>query len=178
MRARGRPESARAGGVGGYNPDVDERVHRRAALGIWASALTSAVAACTTKDTTVLQTPDGPVLQLEKDDFLVLVSGIKDTYRPGDRVELKVLLNNQSSRFAQARIRTRLIGRGQQPLVEAEVVAANVKPYDATSIDRTLQLPTTVAAGDYTLQVELPPWSFEGRQAGGGQLTTSVKVVA
>ena len=162
----------------GYNPDVDQRVDRRAALGIWASALTSAVAACTNKDTTVLQTPDGPVLQLEKDDFLVLVSGMRDAYRPGERVELKVLLNNQSSRFAQARIRTRLVGRGQQAIVEAEVVAANVRPFDATSVERTLQLPTTVAAGEYTLQVELPPWSFEGRQAGGGQLNTTVRVVA
>mgnify|MGYP000338947928 CR=1 FL=1 len=157
---------------------MDPRVDRRAALGIWASALTSAVAACTNKDVTVIQTPDGPVLQLEKDDFLVLVSGFKDAYRPGERIDLKVLLNNQSSRFAQARIRTRLVGRGQQAVVEAEVVAANVKPYDATTVERALQLPTTVAAGDYTLQVELPPWSFEGRQAGGGQLNTAVRIVA
>lgn len=155
---------------------MDQRVHRRAALGIWASALTSAVAACGNKDTTVLQTPEGPVLQLGKDDFLVLVSGFKDAYRPGERIDLKVLLNNQSSRFAQARIRTRLVGRGQQAIVEAEVVAANVKPFDATAVERTLQLPNTVTAGDYTLQVELPPWSFEGRQAGGGQLNTTVRV--
>lgn len=157
---------------------MDQRVRRRAALGIWASALTSVVAACGNKDTTVLQTPDGPVLQLGKDDFLVLVSGFKDAYRPGERIDLKVLLNNQSSRFAQARIRTRLVGRGQQAIVEAEVVAANVKPFDATAVERTLQLPTTVTPGEYTLQVELPPWSFEGRQAGGGQLNTTVKVAA
>ena len=136
------------------------------------------MAACTNRDTTIVQTPDGPVLQLEKDDFLVMVSGIKDAYHPGERVDLTVLINNQSSRFAQARIRTRLIGRGQQAVVEAEVVAANVKPFDATSVERTLQLPNTVTAGDYTLQVELPPWSFEGRQAGGGQLNTTVKIVA
>ena len=161
-----------------YTPRVNERVDRRAALGIWASALTSAVAACTNRDTTVLQTPDGPVLQLEKDDFLVLVSGFKDAYHPGERIDLKVLINNQSSRYAQARIRTRLVGRGQQAVVEAEVVAANVRPFEATTVDRALLLPTSVTVGDYTLQIELPPWSFEGRQAGGGQLSTTVRVVA
>ena len=171
-------ERFRGSGMGGYNPDVEQRVDRRAALGIWASALTSAVAACTTRDTTVIQTPDGPVLQLEKDDFLVLVSGFRDAYRAGERIDLKVLINNQSSRFAQARIRTRLVGRGQQAVVEAEVLAANVKPFDATAVERTLLLPTNVTAGEYTLQVELPPWSFEGRQSGGGQLTTPVKIIA
>ena len=140
--------------------------------------MTSVVAACNNRDVTVIQTPEGPVLQLEKDDFLILVSGFKDTYRPGERVDLKILLNNQSQRYAQARIRTRLLGRGQQPVVEAEVIAVNVRPTDATAVDRALQIPTTVAPGDYTLQVELPPWSFEGRQAGGGQLNTTVQVAA
>ncbi len=171
-------ELLRSGRVGSYNLGVDQRVDRRAALGIWASALTSVVAACTNRDTTVIQTADGPVLQLQKDDLLVLVSGFKDAYRPGERIDLNVLINNQTSRFAQARIRTRLIGRGQQPIVEAEVAATNVRPFDATSVERTLLLPTTVEAGDYTLQVELPPWSFEGRQAGGGQLSTAVRVVS
>ena len=157
---------------------MDQRVDRRAALGIWASALTSVVAACTSGDATVIQTADGPVLQIEKDDFLVLVSGFRDSYRAGERVDLKVLINNQSSRYAQARIRTRLLARGQQAVVEAEVVAANVKPFDATTVDRPLQIPTTMAAGEYTLQVDLPPWSFEGRQTGGGRLSTPVQIVA
>jgi hypothetical protein len=156
----------------------EPRVGRRAALGIWASGLTSLGAACTGRDTTVIETPEGPVLQLERDELLVLVSGFKDSYRPGERVDLKVILNNQSRRFCQARIRTRLIGRGQQPIVEAEVVSVNVRPTDATPLDRTLQLPTTVTPGEYTLQVELPPWSFEGRQAGGGQLNRKVQIVA
>jgi len=135
------------------------------------------VAACTNREVTVIQTAEGVVLRLEKDDFLILVSGFKDSYRPGERIDLKVLLNNQSQRFAQARIRMRLIGRGQQPVVEAEVVSVNVRPTDATAVDRALQLPTNVAPGEYTLQVELPPWSFEGRQAGGGQLNRTVQVV-
>jgi hypothetical protein len=37
-------------------------------------------------------------------------------------------------------------------------------------------IPRDLPTGDYTLQVELPAWSFEGRQAGGGTLSTSIKV--
>ena len=155
---------------------MDQRVDRRAALGIWASALTSAVAACTGKDATVIQTPDGPVLQLAKDDFLVLVSGFQSAYRPGERVAVRVILNNQSSRYATARVRTRVLGRGDQPVVEAEVLSANVKPFDATAVERSVLLPTTLTPGDYTLSVELPPWSFEGRQAGGGKLNAPIKI--
>jgi hypothetical protein len=47
---------------------------------------------------------------------------------------------------------------------------------DATATDRVLPIPADLPPGDYTLQVELPPWSFEGRQAGGGSLTATVKV--
>ena len=87
-----------------------------------------------------------------------------------------MLLNNQSTRFATARVRTRLVGRGQQPVVEAEVVSLNVKPMDAATTERTMLIPRDLPPGDYTLQVELPAWSFEGRQAGGGTLNTTVKI--
>ena len=73
---------------------------------------------------------------------------------------------------------TRLVGRGQQPVVEAEVASLNVKPMDAAVAERTLQIPRVLAPGDYTLQVELPAWSFEGRQTGGGTLSTGVKIGA
>lgn len=135
-------------------------------------------AACDNRGVTELQTPEGKILQLEKDDFLVLVSDFAAQYRPGDRISVKVLINNQTSRFATARIRTRLLGRGQQAVAEAEVVSVNVKPMDATTTERSVQIPTDLPAGDYTLQVELPPWSFEGRQAGGGSLSTGVKIGA
>ncbi|MCC6177146.1 MAG: hypothetical protein IT305_17715 [Chloroflexi bacterium] len=154
------------------------RVDRRAAFGIWGTSIMSAVGACTDKDVTVVQTPEGPVLQMEKDEFLVLVSGFAPTYHPGDTIRLHVIVNNQSRRFATARIRTKLIGRGQQVVAEAEVVQIDIKPTDATAVERSLLIPNDMPLGDYTLQVELPPWSFEGRQAGGGTLSTPVKVVA
>jgi len=61
-------------------------------------------------------------------------------------------------------------------VVEAEVVSVNIKPMDATTTERSLLIPRDLAPGDYTLQVELPAWSFEGRQSGGGTLSTIVKI--
>jgi hypothetical protein len=160
-------------------PDEDtRRVDRRAALGIWASSLVGLTSACNDRAFSEISTPEGKILQLQKDDMLVLVSDFAPQYRLGDRITLKVLVNNQSSRFATARIRTKLLGRGQQAVVEAEAVSINIRPLDATSVMRELLIPTDLPAGDYTLQVELPAWSFEGRQAGGGSLTTGLKIGA
>lgn len=152
------------------------KVDRRAAFGIWATGLMSVASACGGSTTTVIQTPEGPVLQLDKDDFLILVSGFQEQYRLGDRVTVKVILQNQSRRFATARIRTRLLGRGQQAVAEAEVVSVNVRPVEPTTVERSLLLTNDLTPGEYTLSVELPPWSFEGRQAGGGALNTPIKV--
>jgi hypothetical protein len=158
--------------------DTDRRkVDRRAAFGIWASGLASITSACGSAGVTTVDTPEGKVLQLEKDDFLVLVSGFKPTYRLGERIDVHVIVNNQTTRYATARIRTKLVGRGQQVVAEAEVAQINIKPSDATPVDRSILLTTNLSPGEYTLQVELPPWSFEGRQAGGGSLTTGVTVV-
>jgi hypothetical protein len=158
--------------------DQTRRVDRRAALGIWASGLMSLTSACANRDVTEIDTPEGKVLQLEKEDFLVLVSDFAAQYRAGDRITVKVIVNNQSSRYATARIRTRLLGRGQQAVVEAEVASINVKPMDATTVERSLPIPPDLSPGEYTLQVELPAWSFEGRQTGGGSLSTGVKIGA
>jgi hypothetical protein len=38
-------------------------------------------------------------------------------------------------------------------------------------------VPLDPPPGDYTLSVELPPWSFEGRQTGGGTLNTPITIV-
>lgn len=162
----------------GPQHDDTRRVDRRAALGIWASGLMGLTSACTDRAISEVDGPDGKVLQMQRDDLLVLVSDFRSQYRPGDTVSLKVIINNQSSRFATARIRTRLLGRGQQAVVEAETISVNIRPMDATPVERTLNLPNNLPAGDYTLQVELPPWSFEGRQTGGGSLTTGVTVGA
>ena len=152
------------------------RVDRRAALGIWASGLMGLTSACSERGFTEIDSPEGKILQLEKDDFLVLVSDFRPRYQPGERVTLKVLVNNQSSRYATARIRTRLVGRGQQPVAEADVVTVNVRPLDAAVVERSLLVPRDLSPGEYTLQVELPAWSFEGRQAGGGTLSTTVTI--
>jgi DNA-directed RNA polymerase subunit K/omega len=158
--------------------DDTRRVDRRAALGIWASGLMGLTSACAERGVTEINSSDGKILQLEKDDFLVLVSDFAGQYQPGDRLTVKVLLNNQSTRYATARVRTRLLGRGQQAVVEAEAVSLNVKPLDAAVTERSMLIPRDLAPGDYTLQVELPAWSFEGRQTGGGTLSTSVKIGA
>jgi len=151
-------------------------VDRREAFGILASGLMTVASACGGQGTTVIQTPEGPVLQLERDDFLVLVSDFQDSYHPGERVAVKVILNNQSARFASARVRMRLLGRGQQAVAEADVASVNVKPDEAAMLERSLVVPQDLQPGEYTLSVELPPWSFEGRQTGGGALTTSIQV--
>jgi DNA-directed RNA polymerase subunit K/omega len=154
------------------------RVDRRAALGIWASGLVGLTSACAERGFTEIDSPEGKILQLQKDDLLVLVSDFAAQYQPGDRVTVKVLVNNQSSRYATARVRTRLLGRGQQAVVEAEVVSLNIKPLDAAVTERSLLIPRDLPPGDYTLQVELPAWSFEGRETGGGTLSTAVKIGA
>lgn len=158
--------------------DDRRKVGRRAAFGVWASGLMGVASACGDRNVTVIEGPDGRVLQLERDDLLVLVSDFRPQYRPGDRITVKVLINNQNRRFATARIRTRLLGRGNQAVVEAEVASINIRPMDANSTERVLLLPNDIPAGEYTLQVELPPWSFEGRQAGGGSLTTTIQIGA
>src|SRR5690349_18471755 len=152
------------------------KVDRRAAFGLWASGLASLASACGTPGLTEVDTPEGKVLQLEKDDFLILVSGFVPTYHLGDRITVHVIVNNQSTRFATTRIRTKLVGRGQQVVAEAEVANINIKPSDATPTDRSILIPTDLQPDDYTLQVELPSWSFEGRQTGGATLSTGVKV--
>src|SRR5215217_7367810 len=94
--------------------DDGRKVNRRAALGIWASGLTGLTSACMSQGVSEIDGPDGKILQLEKDDFLVLVSDFARQYQPGDKITLKVLINNQGTRYATARVRTRLVGRGQQ----------------------------------------------------------------
>lgn len=155
-----------------------ERLDRRALFGVWATSVVSIASACEGRGVSVVQTPEGPVYQLERDEMLVLVSGIKAEYKAGDRIELNVMLNNQSTRFASARIRTRLLGRGGQAVAEAEAVSLNVKPSDASSVERVLALPRDLVPAEYDVQVELPPWSFEGRQAGGGSVKVTTKVSA
>jgi len=146
---------------------------------IVASGLTAVAAACgpAGAPTSVTQTPEGRVLQWAREDMTVLVSGIRDEYRPGEQIRLSVLMNNGAPVPAVARVRTRLLGRGQQAEVEAEVASLTINSADAAKVDRALDLPRSLSPGDYTVMVEIPPWRLERRDVGGGRLTADIRVL-
>jgi hypothetical protein len=148
--------------------NADRPVTRRA----WFAALVSGAgllaAACSSGGAQVLDTPEGRILQYEGDDILVLVSGVQPTYQLGDQMHLNLLVNNQSKGFVQAKLRTKVLGRGDQPVVQTEPVFLDVKSDDAQSVDQAILLPRDLLPGDYTLSVEVPPWKLDGREFGGG----------
>jgi hypothetical protein len=125
-------------------------------------------AACTSPGAQVLDTPEGRVMQYEGDDLLVLVSGLQPMYRVGESVQLNLMVNNQSAGYVQVRLRTKLLGRGDQPVVQAEPALLAVKSDDANSFDQNLMLGRDLVPGDYTLAVEVPPWKLDGRDFGRG----------
>jgi len=124
--------------------------------------------ACGSPSTQVLDTPEGRVLQWEGDDLLVLVSGSQPTYHVGDTMQLNLMVNNQSTGFVQVKLRTKLLGRGDQPVVQEDPVTVEVNTDDANSVDQSVFLPPDLVPGDYTLSVEVPPWKLDGRQYGSG----------
>lgn len=125
-------------------------------------------AACSSPGASVLDTPDGRVLQYEGDDLLVLVSGTQERYHVGDTMHLNLMVNNQSASYVQVRLRTKLLGRADQPVVQADPVELDVKTDDASSTDQALLLTPDLVPGDYTLSVEVPPWKRDGREFGHG----------
>jgi hypothetical protein len=147
---------------------AESRVSRR----VWFAGLVSGAsllaAACSSQGAQVLDTPEGRVLQWEGDDLLVLVSGAQSSYAVGDRMHLNLMVNNQSSGFVQVKLRTKLLGRGDQPVVQPDPVSLDVKSDDATSVDQDVLLPRDLLPGDYTLSVEVPPWKLDGREFGSG----------
>jgi len=144
------------------------------------SGLATAATACApaTSATTVINTPEGRVLQWESEGMTVLVQGVQDEYSAGEPLKVSVLMNNSASVPASARVRTRLLGRGQQAIVEAEVVTLTIGAEGASTVDRQLDLPRSLAPGDYTLSVEIPPWRLDRRDVGGGRLNADVRVRA
>ena len=152
--------------VGTFN--ADRPLSRRA----WFAALVSGAgllaAACTSGGSQVLDTPEGRVVQYEGDDLLVLVSGLQPSYHLGDQMHLNLLVNNQSAGFVQVRLRTKLLGRADQPVVQPDPVSLDVKSDDANSVDQDVLLPRDLLPGDYTLSVEVPPWKLDGREFGPG----------
>src|SRR6266550_5886445 len=137
---------------------------------VWFASLVSGagllVAACSSPGASVLDTPEGRVMQYEGDDLLVLVSGLQPTYQPGDSLHLTLLVNNQSAGYVQVRLRTKLLGRGDQPVVQADPALLSVKSDDASSVDQDLPLARDLVPGDYTLSVEVPPCKLDGRDFG------------
>ena len=161
----------------GADAEAESRLSRRA----WFAGLVSGAgliaAACAAPASQVLDTPEGRVLQYEGDDLLVLVSGVQPTYQVGDTVQLNLMVNNQSAGYAQVRLRTKLLGRGDQPVVQLEPALFAVKSDDASSVDQSWQVPRDLAPGDYTLSVEVPPWKLDGKDFGrGGTLRSPVRL--
>src|SRR5215207_2337834 len=132
-------------------PDGQVVVSRR----IWFAGLLSGASlfasACTSSGPTLLNTPEGRVLQYEGDDLLVLVTGAQPTYQIGEAIRLNLLVNNQSAGYMQIRLRTKLLGRADQPVLQAEPVLFSVKSDDASSVDQSLPLARDLLPGDYTL---------------------------
>jgi hypothetical protein len=161
---------------------MERAVERRQLLSVVASGMAAFVVACGAPDageTRVIQDPAlGTVYQWEKNDILLLVSGLQPTYHPGEEIRLTLLFNNDDGP-AQMRVRTRLLGRGQQAVAELEVASATVPASDVLSMERNLLLPRSLPPGDYTLQIEMPPWTQTGQSGsvGGGALTAPVTVV-
>jgi hypothetical protein len=143
-------------------------VSRRAWMASLLSGAGLIAAACTSPGPSVLDTPEGRVLQYEGDDLLVLVQGAQSSYRLGDTMHLNLMVNNQSAGYVQVRLRTKILGRGDQPVVQAEPAQLAVKPDDAASVDQNLVLARQLVPGDYTLSVEVPPWKLDGRDFGRG----------
>lgn len=149
-------------------PNSDRPVSRRAMFAAMVSGASLLAAACSSGGSQVLDTPEGRILQYEGDDLLVLVSGLQPTYHVGDQMNLNLLVNNQSAGFVQIKLRTKLLGRGDQPVVQPDPVSLEVKSDDASNADQSFVLPHDLLPGDYTLSVEVPPWKLDGREVGVG----------
>lgn len=159
---------------------MDQPLSRRAWLTSLASGAGTLLAACQgPPGVSEVVTPEGKVLQWQGEDLLLLVQGVQPRYRIGDTLRVNLMVNNQSSRLAEVRLRTRLLGRGNQAVVEAEVALLAVKPEDALNVDRELPLGRSLTPGEYTLSVELPPWKLDGRDAGrGATVRTTIQLDA
>src|SRR5450759_1417174 len=115
-------------------------VSRRAWLAGLVSGAGLLAAACGSPGAQVLDTPEGRVLQYEGDNLLVLVSGSQPNYHVGDSMRLTLMVNNQSTGYVQVRLRTKLLGRGDQPVVQADPALLSVRSDDASSVDQDLSL--------------------------------------
>jgi|SRR5579871_4994219 len=158
--------------------DANPSLTRRAWLASLISGAGLLAAACSSGGgAQVLDTPEGRILQYEGDDLLILVSGAQPSYKLGDTMHLNLMVNNQSAGFVQVKLRTKLPGRGDQPVVQPDPVSLEVKSDDASSADQDVPLPRDLLTGDYTLSIEVPPWKLDGRDVGvGATLQAPVRI--
>jgi hypothetical protein len=155
-------------------------VSRRAWLSALAGGVGMVAVACQPGGTsTELNTPEGRVIQWEGDNMLILVTGLQPQYEVGDVIRLNVLLNNQGNRPVDARVRTKLLGLGDQPVAQLEPVQLTVNTKDASSVDQVLPTGRDLPPGDYyAVSVEVPPWVVDGRETGSGaRLRAPIKIV-
>ena len=98
---------------------------------MWRSGTAAFLAACSAEvsngETKVVEDPSlGTVYQWQQDDLLVLVSGYRSCTTPGDTLTFNLVLNNQRSVPIDAKVRVKLVGRGQQVVEQADVVTVSV----------------------------------------------------
>jgi hypothetical protein len=148
--------------------DRDRPISRRAWFAAMVSGAGLLAAACAPGGSQVLDTPEGRIVQYEGDDLLILVSGLQPSYHVGDEMHLNLMVNNQSAGFVQIKLRMKLLGRADQPVVQPDPVMLEVKSDDANSADQSFILPLDLLPGDYALTVEVPPWKLDGREVGVG----------
>jgi hypothetical protein len=146
---------------------MDQPVSRRAWItGLVSTAGAFAAACGPGQGVTEVNTPDGRVLQFQGDELLFLVSGLQPRYRAGETVKVNVLVNNQSTRPLQFRVRARILGRADQAVREAGVATLGVRPDEAGSVDHQITLPRSMVPDEYTLSIEIPPPLASGREVG------------
>lgn len=146
---------------------MEQPVSRRAWITGLVSTAGAIAAACGPgQGVTEVNTPEGRVLQWQGDDMLVLVSGLQQSYRAGETVQVNVLVNNQSPRPLQLRVRARILGRGDQAVREADVATLDVRPDEAESVDHQITLPRSMVPDEYTLSIEIPSPVVSGREVG------------
>jgi hypothetical protein len=158
---------------------MDRPIGRRAWFSALAGGVGLAAVACQSgAESTELNTPEGRVIQWQGDTMLILVAGLHDQYQVGDVIKFNVLLNNQSNQVVDAKVRSKLLGLGDQPVVQAEPVQLTVETQDASNVDQELPTGNQLPPGDYTVSVEVPPWEVAGRETGSGaRLRAPIKVV-
>lgn len=125
--------------------------------------------ACQPSGPTEIRTQDeGRVLQWQGTGLLVLVSGLQDSYAAGDTIHLTLLVNNQGTELIQVKLLTKVLGTGDQPVIQAQPVILSVDSEDAQRQKQDVPIRRDLPTGDYTLAVEVPPWTVADRQVGPG----------